>query len=258
MSLSLANHHAANLPPFPLYEQSPPGSDVDYSRIFAQWLEEILRPESSDPSPVASFISGVEKATFFWTSGEAISNPRFFDWWILHDTDTFNGVVSSSCEEIGYRPNIACGTVLAAPSYLPRGWENIRSSDEPVFRNIAFELRRLDVGDASSDIGKPAENVINNIEQLQSCLTKHVDAPEVEIDESSGSVTLVWIAANKRASFSLVFTNSDMVLGVSSNSGGQKVRPWKLKITARKELVKALASSQIPAVQDKGFGAGAW
>lgn len=108
---------------------------------------------------------------------------------------------------------------------------------------IIRKLARLKEDWAGPGSVRPSPLVIAAVERVASYLPGSTRMPEVEVDDSTGEVTLLWWAEDLSSSFSLVFPDGNTVLGVSSALDGKYPPIWRFSIAEERHLERHLVGA---------------
>ena len=108
---------------------------------------------------------------------------------------------------------------------------------------IVMSLRRLKQGWAGEGSVAPSDTVCRDIETVSGYLPSGTKQPEVEVDETTGTVTLVWPRSDYSSTFSLVFTGAASVMGILL--GSEASQSWKHPVYQEATIARAL---EVPGV----------
>jgi len=121
----------------------------------------------------------------------------------------------------------------ASSAHLLNSWSE-RSA------RIIDQLRLLPERWTDNELVLPSEGVIRAVELVSSYLPETTHTPEVDVDDSAGIITLAWWSDDNSTSFSLVFPNEKVVLGVVTQKEGFKPQAWRFSINDEINILKEI------------------
>ena len=142
-------------------------------------------------------------------------------------------VISTSASSVLQRHY--CTHVHVAESYFG----HLHSDWYSRLDNVLVNLGRLQSGWWGAESKPPRISACRDLEQVGSYLPSHTKQPEVEVDESTGSVSLIWSQQSPAASVTLVFTGDGTVIGVVI--GHSFKARWKHSVTNDRAILNALS-----------------
>ncbi|WP_156527955.1 hypothetical protein [Bradyrhizobium stylosanthis] len=109
----------------------------------------------------------------------------------------------------------------------------------------ALELRLAEIPNipAAPDSVLPDRDVINAARQIASYLPVLARLPEIEIDDSVGSISLIWRDDRRENSYSLEIPNARYVVGIGIGKRFSNARPWRHRISDERRITAEIQSS---------------
>jgi hypothetical protein len=123
-------------------------------------------------------------------------------------------------------------------------WSQVLGSERHVARVAAFgadswysrsakiveSLEELQDGWAGEDSIRPIPGIVDAIGQVALCLPASTRMPEVDVDSSSGTVSLNWWDRAEENCFSLVFPSETIVIGITSKME-HRPQSWRHEVS---------------------------
>lgn len=110
---------------------------------------------------------------------------------------------------------------------------------------ILEDLESLPESWAGPEGVRPSHAVLRDVERVVNYLPSKTETPEVEVDHTTGFVTLTWWSPSAEASFSLVFVDGGRVVGVTSRVSGEVLPPWKYDVRDERKIVSSIEQSPL-------------
>jgi hypothetical protein len=108
---------------------------------------------------------------------------------------------------------------------------------------IAHRLAQIPAIIRAVDSVLPSREVIDATQRISGYLPVGTVLPQIEVDDSTGSLSLVWRDRLHRNAFSLEITNSDFVVGVGVGPKFSRFKPWRHPISNERKIVAEFESS---------------
>jgi len=92
-------------------------------------------------------------------------------------------------------------------------------------------------GQDNPDVVWPTSTVLKNFELISGYLPNSINIPDIEIDDSVGSISLVWVDSSVQRSFSLTIPSGGEVIGVITSTSPARSASWKLPVSDDRKIV---------------------
>jgi hypothetical protein len=109
---------------------------------------------------------------------------------------------------------------------------------------IALRLADIPEIGRAEDSVFPSEDVINATIRVAGYLPATTAAPQIELDDSMGSISLVWRDKSNENVFSLEIPNSRFAVGVGFGTEFLKFKAWRHLISDERKIVAEIEASE--------------
>jgi len=139
-------------------------------------------------------------------------------------------------------PNARRTVSHSAPDFL------LTNRDRSVRALIDSALMDLANGWAGPGSLAPSAAVVRDALRLADLLPRGTSLPDVEVDDSTGHVSLIWWDESRRITFALSLTGSEHVIGTMSGPKGTtfaKYQPWRAALSDYTLIEQCLADYRV-------------
>lgn len=108
---------------------------------------------------------------------------------------------------------------------------------------IAHRLARIPELPHAEDSVLPSSELIDAALRVAGYLPAGSVLPQIEVDDSAGSIAFVWRDDASESAFSLEIPNPRVVIGVAVGKAFAKYKPWRHSISEERKIVEEFQSS---------------
>jgi hypothetical protein len=138
----------------------------------------------------------------------------------------------------------ALGALIKKEKLAASGTPSVFVVKQDLVTRVAHRLARIpDIVHAPDSI-LPSADVISAAEKIVGYLPAETKLPQIEIDDSTGAISLVWRDSECQNTFALEIPNSRCVIGVGFGEDFSNFQPWRHLVSEELKIVSEIQTSE--------------